>query len=252
MSKSKIAVLIHLFYTDLWSEIELYLNNLEDYDYDLYINLVNGFYQEDIIEKIEKFKPTVKFLKSPNKGVDVGGFLYQYNSLEKDYDLILKIHTKKSLGLPDKPSDYVKVYGPKLAKEKGNQWFHKLMKGVLSSKNQVRDIINLLENDTPFAMAGLDCETYIGPNLKHVKDLADKFNIPVDFNGDRIKNASFVGGTIFWVRMDILKKYLTKSNVEYLMGLLPNDYQNEPSYNHALERLFGMMVYNEKKKIINL
>ena len=53
MSKSKIAVLIHLFYTDLWSEIELYLNNLEDYDYDLYINLVNGFYQEDIIEKID-------------------------------------------------------------------------------------------------------------------------------------------------------------------------------------------------------
>ena len=252
MSKSKIAVLIHLFYTDLWYEIESYLKNLEDFEYDLYINIVDGYYNVEIVDKILKFKHNVKILKSPNKGVDVGGFLYLYNSLDSSYDLILKIHTKKSIGLPNKPSDYVRVYGPQLAKEKGNQWFHKLMKGVLRSKNQVKDIIELLENETPFAMAGLDCETYIGPNLKQVKELGDKFNIPTDFNGDRIKNASFVGGTIFWVKNDILKKYLTKDNIKYLLELLPEGYQNEPSYNHALERLFGMMVYNENKKIINL
>jgi len=246
---SKIAVLVHIFYTDMWDEVEKYLQNLNNFDYDLYINLVEGFYDEEFIKKIEK-KATIKV--SPNKGVDVGGFLFQYYSLEKDYDLILKIHTKKSLGLSNKPSDYVKVYGYELAKTKGTEWFYRLMNGVLKSKEQVADIVNLLTDDTPFAMAGLDCETYIGPNVSVVKHLSEIFNIPLEFNGDKVKNMSFVGGTVFWVRNDILKKYLTKENIKILLKLLPEGYTNEPSYNHALERMFGFMVYNEKKKIINL
>ena len=78
------------------------------------------------------------------------------------------------------------------------------------------------------------------------------FSIPIEVNNGRLKNISFVGGTIFWVRGDILREYLTKDNINLLLDLLPEGYHNEPSYNHALERLFGMMVYNEKKKIINL
>lgn len=252
MLKPKIAVLVHLFYIDLWSDIENYLNNLSDFEYDLHINLVDGHYEDDVIEKINKFKPNTKFLKSPNKGVDVGGFLFLYDSLEHEYDLILKIHTKKSLGLNDKPSDYVKVYGLQSAKQKGQEWFYKLMDGVLKSKNQVKDIVELLSNETPFAMAGLDCETYVGPNINYLKNLTNNFNIPIEFNGTRIKNGCFVGGTIFWVKNDILKKYLTKENTQYLLNILPKGYHNEPSYNHALERLFGLMVYNENKKIINL
>ena len=61
------------------------------------------------------------------------------------------------MGLPEKPSDYVKVYGYDSAVEKGNQWFHRLMGGVLDSKQQVNDIIQLLQDDENiFMMAGLD------------------------------------------------------------------------------------------------
>lgn len=246
MPNSKIAVLVHLFYTDMWDKVQTYLKNLDAFEYDLYVNLVDGFYSEELRKEIEKVA-TVTI--SPNKGVDVGGFLFQYMNLKKDYELLLKIHTKKSLGLPNKPSDYVRVYGYDSAKVKGLEWFHKLMSGVLRSKEQVKDTIDLLTSDTPIAMVGLDCETYIGPNTGVVNDLAKIFNIPLEYNGNKVKNASFVGGTIFWVRNDILKKYLTKDNITKIMNLLPEGYHNEPSYNHALERLFGFMVYNEKKKI---
>jgi len=251
MSNSKIAVLVHLFYTDMWETICEYLNNLEDYEYDLYVNLVDEYYDSSIYEKINSYKKA-KIITSKNKGVDVGGFLNLYNNLEGEYDLILKIHTKKSLGLPDKPSDYVNVYGYENAKNKGTEWFHKLMKGVLRSKEQVNDIIDLLSNETPFGMSGLDTESYVGPNVPQITHLSEIFSIPTKFTDGRMENSKFVGGTIFWVRNDILKKYLNKDKITELLNLLPEGYHNEPSYNHALERLFGMMVYNEKKKIIVL
>jgi lipopolysaccharide biosynthesis protein len=249
MPTPKIAVLIHLFYTDMWDEMCGYLNNL-DYDYDLYVNLVDGFYEPEIFDKINKYKVS-KIITSPNKGVDVGGFLRLYKILDSDYDLILKLHTKKSLGLSDKPSDYVRVYGFDSAKIKGTEWFHRLMNGVLGSKEQVRDIVDIMNEDM-FVMSGLDTEKYVGPNIQHLNDLANKLSLIVEYENVNAKNFRFVGGTIFWVKNYILKKYLTDKMIDELLEILPNGYQNEPSYNHALERLFGLMVYNEKKKIINL
>lgn len=248
----KIAVLVHIFYPDMWEILTNYLDNLSDFEYDLYVNLVDNFHNDQDIERIKKYKSTVKIKISKNKGVDIGGFLSLYEDLEKDYDLILKIHTKKSLGLTNKPSDYVRVYGYETAEKKGKEWFIRLMDGVLRDKVQVKNIVDLLTLNTPCGMVGLDCETYVGPNNNHLDDIAKNFNIPLVLNGDRLKNGSFVGGTIFWVRNDILKKYLNKKNIDYIFSKLPDGYQNEPSYNHAMERLFGLMVYNENMKIINI
>lgn len=253
MSNSKNAVLLHLFYPDMWEEIVKYLGNLTSIEYDLYVNLVEGYHNDDIKTKIINYNPNTVITISPNKGVDIGGFLFQYQKLTKDYDLILKLHTKKSLGLPEKPSDYVRVYGYDNALVKGNQWFVKLMDGVLKSKTQVNDIVDVLNiKEGIVGMVGLDRETYAGPNINYIKNLSNELSIPVEFNGDRISNGNFVGGTIFWVRNDILKKYLTKENIEKIINLLPDGYHNEPSYNHAFERMFGMMVYKEKMKIINI
>lgn len=252
MSNIKIAVLIHLFYTDMWDEMCVYLDNLGDHDYDLHINLVDGFYSSGDIEKIKKYRKNVNIITSPNNGVDVGGFLRQYRTITVDYDLILKIHTKKSIGTPEKPSDMVRVYGRDDAVKRGTEWFDRLMGGVLKSKNQVKDIIELLSEDGPFGMSGLDTESYAGPNIQYIKTVANTISIPVEFNGSQIKNSKFVGGTIFWVKNDIMKKYLTEDNINKLLEMLPDGYNNEPSYSHALERLFGLMVYNEKKKIIIL
>ena len=59
----------------------------------------------------------------------------------------------------------------------------------------------------------------------------------------------FVGGTIFWVRKDILDKYFTNKEIDYLLSLLSNGYSHEPSYAHAMERAFAYFVYHQNSEL---
>ena len=85
----------------------------------------------EIISKLKKYKSDVNILLSPNKGVDIGGFLYTYKKVPKDVDLILKIHTKAGLGSIDKPSLITKKIGTEKAIKYGNNWFNDLINGSL-------------------------------------------------------------------------------------------------------------------------
>ena len=60
----------------------------------------------------------------------------------------------------------------------------------------------------------------------------------------------FVGGTIFWVRNDIMKKYLTNDKIDWILKLLLPNYSYEPSYAHAMERMFAYFVYNQQKEMV--
>ena len=263
MSNCKIAVLVHLYYTDMWDDIKSYLSNLEDYEYKLCVNLVEGNYDESIIEDIDNFKddniPTLITI-SPNTGVDIGGFLYPYREIKDDYEYILKIHTKKSLGTINKPSDFVKVHGRLKALSEGKVWFTRLMGSVLGSKDRVKEIIDTFDRDEKCGMIGLDKENYVGPNSQLLSLVCNKLSLPLELHSEThkhpfaifLKNAYFVGGTMFWVRNSTLRKYLTDSLIETLLVSLPKGYQNEPSPNHVMERVFGVMVYNDDKKIITL
>ena len=73
--------------------------------------------QFDIIDKIKSYKDNSVILKSPNKGMDIGGFLYTYTHVDADTDIILKIHTKKGLGDTANPSNSLKRYGIDKAKK---------------------------------------------------------------------------------------------------------------------------------------
>ena len=123
------------------------------------------------------------------------------------------------------------------------------MRAVLKNTQQVNNIIKELSNGSNCGMVGLDRETYLGPNITLVKEMANYFSLPLKFKDDRLTSGDFVGGNIFWVNNSILKKYLTPTNITYLLNTLPENYHNEPSYNHAMERIFGLMVKNENKKI---
>ena len=45
------------------------------------------------------------------------------------------------------------------------------------------------------------------------------------------------------------RKYFTNENIDKILDVLPYGYVPEPSPNHAMERIFGCFVYNEKKEI---
>jgi lipopolysaccharide biosynthesis protein len=228
----------------MWDDIKNRLTNIEQ-EYDLYVNLVDGFYDEKIVDEIKNFKTNVTIVKSENKGVAIGGFLNMIK-LIKNSDLLLLLHTKKSIGLPNKPSDMVRVYGIESAVKKGAEWHNKIMDGILKNKTQVKEIVERFKNDEMCAMLGYaNKENYVGPNEFLLKEVLKIFNL-----NESVYGSNFVDGAMFWVRFDIIKKYFTDEVIDIILDMTPPGYLNEPSINHVVERIFGYIIKNENKKII--
>ena len=200
--------------------------------------------QIDIIDKIKLYKDNSVILKSPNKGMDIGGFLYTYKHVDADTDIILKIHTKKGLGDTINPSNSLKRYGIDKAKKIGEGWFKNLMGGVLKNKNQVNNIINEFTLNPKCGMVGFKLNNNYDINHKEMEKIYDLINIH-----PKEDDPFFVGGTTFWVSNIVMKKYFTNENIDKILDVLPYGYVHEPSPNHAMERIFGCFVYNDQKEI---
>ena len=200
--------------------------------------------QIDIIAKIKSFKDNSVIIKSPNKGMDIGGFLYAYKHVDADTDIILKIHTKKGLGDTLTPSNSLKRYGIDKAKKIGEGWFNNLMGGVLKNKNQVNIIINEFKLNPKCGMVGFKLYNNYNVNIKEMEKIYNLINIHPKEN-----DPFFIGGTTFWVSNVVMKKYFTNENIDKILDILPYGYVHEPSPNHAMERIFGCFVYNDQKEI---
>ena len=243
----KIAVCLHLFYPDMFEQIVPYLNNLK-HPYKLYINLCHGKYNKKQVDLIYNYKPDAIIDVSINKGVDVGGFLNTFKKIDTDTDLIIKIHTKKGIGSESVQSNSVKRNGLTVAMKSANRWFHNMMVGVLKDDNSVNKIINEFKTNQKCGMVGFKLFDSIGPNKNEIIKILNLININKNLIG-----GDFIGGTIFWVKYDILKKYLTDKTIDTILESMSDGYVIEPSPQHAMERIFGYMVKSEGKdiKVIN-
>ena len=197
-----------------------------------------------IENRIKKFKPNAKIISSPNKGVDVGGFLYTYKHVDPKTDLILKIHTKTGLGSYKSPSKSVLNRGVSAAQRSGNNWFKILMNGVLESEVKVNNILNEFKNNPECGMIGNKIVSCFNPNMGEINKIYKMMNLKT-FN----PNFKFVGGTIFWVDNNVLKKYFTDEMIDKILNHLPYGYVIEPSPNHAMERIFGILTCLENKQV---
>jgi lipopolysaccharide biosynthesis protein len=242
----KIAVCVHLFYPDMFNDIVNYLNNLK-HPYKLYITLVNGYYTNDIIEKIKKYKSDEVILFVENKGVDIGGFLNCLKVIDNDTDLVLKIHTKKGIGLPNSPSLRVKRSGIDVSISHGRQWFHGLMKGVLMDEDKVNRILNKFKIDNNCGMVGYKLYNNSSVNKNNIVKLLPLFGLDSTY-----LDKNFIGGTIFWVRYGIIKKYFTENVINQIMNNTQPGYIIEPSTMHAVERILGYIVAKENKNVITV
>ena len=199
----------------------------------------------NIQKKIINFKKDSEIFYTSNIGMDIGGFLQSYKRISDDTDLILKIHTKLCLGSEESKSYHLQQFGLEETKKYGLKWFNELMDGVLLNDKKIERIIKEFEQNPKCGMVGYKKYNNFKKNSTHIQKLFDYFSFTVNPH-----ESYFVGGTIFWVKKNILDQYLTHEKIDYILNLLDKGYSYEPSFAHAMERMFAYFVYGQKKELI--
>ena len=228
--RKNIAIIIHIFYIDIWKDILKYLEQLE-IDYDLYITVPPGMNDNDIINII-KDKPDVTVYMTENRGRDVLPFLQVMNIIGTEtYKYLCKLHTKKT--------------GDSAL---GNVWRKLLYFDLIGSHKTVTDILALFDKDPEIGIVTgkniiLDSERYDYGNTTKIDKLIRESGLL--FQDEYF----FAGGTMFWIRPELLESIMTlyKNNQ---LEFEEEKKQKDNTLAHAIERFFGIVCHISKKKIV--
>ena len=244
IESKKIGIIFHIFYEDLLDEI---IENLESltFNFDLWIVYPKGSRFEHALtkckEKLKNLKPY--YMSCNNTGKDIGGKLTVLNCIikgEYDYDYLLFAHDKKSLHIRN---------------EVGGKWRKSLYKGIFNKEN-VNRIFNGFCNDKAIKMCGPtvregECNSKeIAVNKKNYPLMKELLSLL--FNKKIPHSGAFVAGSMFYVDYNYFKSIFEKINIDNIIKLLESGDVREPSYAHAMERVFGLIVTMNNFKIGNV
>jgi glycosyltransferase involved in cell wall biosynthesis len=236
--RGRIAVVLHLFDPDLWAEMREAIERILD-PFDLFVSLVKGS-SEHMRTLIIRAIPHAYVFDFENHGRDIGPFLVLLQSgVLFRYDLVCKLHTKRS---PHYSEDPGRKY------EDGDAWRRALIDGVLGSSGLIDRIMSSFRSDADLGMVVADGHIYRGYehwalNEALLAELLPRVGISPD-----VKDRSFPGGSIFWIRSFLLR---TLAGI----GLQLNDFEAEPltldgGLAHAVERIFGLICEDAGMRVV--
>lgn len=235
--KPRIAVHLHVYYTDMWNEIRQYLDNLNKFEYRLFVTIVT----EDaaLKKQIKQFHSDTVFMTVENRGYDVGPFIHFLHQIDLNaYDLIFKIHTKNNkIGVKTLLNHrYVSRF----------DWFRLLIGALLGSEKLVKTNIAAFQSNVALGMIG--SKYLIASDSACSKEIQGKIReIFEKTNGTVLSKIKFVAGTMFIVRakaMQIAKNNFSLSDFEPTDGSV-----KDGSLAHVVERCFGCWVVAQGYKI---
>ena len=221
--EADIAVIVHLFYFELWDEIQSYLHHIPE-SFDLYISLSNGVTRDQINSILEQY-PNAHLYSFENRGRDIWPFMKIFREIEGfEYRCICKIHSKKSTHT-----------------DVGDRWRQNIFDALLGSPHRVRQIVDLFEKNSDVGILAPkgylirlnDCLGYNDAlaeiNMGYVHRFVDALQTQL------LDEEVFVTGTMFWFRPSALEKMLTLTiaSSEYPM----EEGQIDGTIMHALERV---------------
>lgn len=231
-----ILVHCHIYYKDMWPELKQCISNIAPYPFDLYVTMVEE--HKDIISDINKNFPQAKIEIVENRGYDIGPFIHVINQVNLiDYSYVVKIHTKS-----DKPNPtYLLGFNAS-----DDRWRKELLKFT----ENWTETISFMESNHNVGMAsGANVIITRDEDLENeVKMKADNWVKKLDFAVDNNKEYSFVAGTMFILKADLLSK------LQHKVELKDFEYSSESkkSLAHIMERIFGMIVCYSGYKICDV
>jgi len=241
-AKMRLAVLMHLYYQDLWLEFATYIGNIP-LPFDLFVNLVEGNPNNAKLRKTIRRRfwyPMRKVVvqETENRGRDIGGFLRLIDRVLKtgrNYDAVILMHSKKTLHQDPK---------------NGVNWRTSLLLSILAGRKRIRKIAGMFQADPRLGMVG--CKYWLF-NDDNRPDLVYCHNKPlIDAYCRRFKLSTekndFIAGTMFWVRAKPFLGFFARHDPLALAAELePGDLQDyhKPTRTHAWERIFGYLITSQ-------
>ena len=230
--KIKICVQVHIYYLDIINEIIKNLNRIP-FHYHCYISTDTEEKVKIINNKFNrKLKNTFNVMKFTNQGRDVAPFLEQMRGNINNYEYILHIHTKKSIGGLDF----------------GNAWRKYLFKHLLGSRKNIEHIFLKFLTDAnlgiiystfppviPYMVWGGDIEQ----GKKNVHNFLTKIGVEIALDD----KPEFPAGNMFWARTKSIKKAF---NTNINQSDFPCENQQiDMTLAHAIERSWVYIAKSE-------
>ncbi len=234
-AKARVAVVLHLFYADLWPEIRTVLQSLP-LAFDLIVTTVVD--RDELIDAVRADFPSATIRVVDNRGRDVRPFLLLLEEGALDgYDCVCKIHGKKSLhGLKRNPY--------------GEIWRRRLLFDLLCAEKTMAGAIERFERDPhlgllgpeAFRVAGAEiADFYWRKNRERVAWLLERLGTdPTRVEPD------FFAGTMFWVRP---KALASLRNLALSDQFEPDQGKTDGALEHAVERVLSIAVKGAGYKV---
>jgi GT2 family glycosyltransferase len=217
----KIAVVVHVYYPELWPEIADRLKAIE-YPFDLYITTTPDK-APHVTPAIMADFPQARIHVQPNRGMDVQPFLSLVPVLvEEGYLAVCKLHTKKGEG------------------EQGARWRHALLDTLVGDNATCIQLVHAFARQPKLKLVG-PASLYQSARklmLDNAPALSDLFQL---IEGRPLPSADwgFFSGTMFWVRPASLRKLA--NDLTHIEERHEAACQKDGQLVHALERLFGLL-----------
>lgn len=222
-----IAVILHLYFPELWDDINAYLKNLEG-KFDLYVSIPFQT-EESIVTSIKASHPTARVIRFENRGRDVAPFIELYSAIVPLYEFICKIHSKRSTRMSH-----------------GNKWRQELYEELLGSISRVKDILSAFERNSKIGMIGpaghsISIRSASITGFRAYQNILTHLAERVGVNRIDQLDYHFFSGTMFWFRSEALKPILD-------LNITQGDFEPENgavdgTLAHALERFFPVAVF---------
>jgi GT2 family glycosyltransferase/glycosyltransferase involved in cell wall biosynthesis len=222
----KIAIVVHVYYLELWPEISRYLLDI-GVEYDLHITC-SELLEEVVRETIQKVFPDSQIHVFPNQGMDILPFIRLVPELKtRGYELVCKLHTKKGV------------------EPLGQIWRRHLLDSLVGCPEIVSDIVQIFNADHSVMIAGpsllyVSAKTVMYEN----KIMLDKLAKTVFSMGSLPEDWGFFAGSMAWFRVDALMSLAWGVNqsvhlIDHIDECSPN---SDGYFSHALERALGWLT----------
>ncbi|MCI2194027.1 MAG: glycoside hydrolase family 99-like domain-containing protein [Ancrocorticia sp.] len=223
---ARIAVVVHCYYAELLPDLFARLKHIP-VDFDLFVTNASG--EEISRPELNRLGHYV-VLDVENRGRDIFPMVQLVNSGVLDpYEIILKIHTKKS---PWRAS-----HGS--LKGDGRSWRDELLASLLGSEEQVIRILDSFASDASLGLVTADGSIvgrdFWGGDQRIAEQLLRRLELSLE--PDSLK---FASGSMYWIRGFILQGLRA-------LNLQSDDFdveegQVDGTTAHAIERIIGILT----------